>query len=90
MGGELGDETYIDVPLVSLALFPPILTLIVNTNIKYLDEFSVEKLVLLSVRGYLGEIESGEEKSQEFFIYIYLHMQCCVRVSASNFRVRAR
>ena len=66
MGGKLGDETYIDVPLVSLALFPPILTLIVNTNIKYLDEFSVEKLVLLSFRGYLGEIESRKTKVKKF------------------------
>ena len=32
MGVELGDETYIDVPLVSLALSPPIFTLIGNTD----------------------------------------------------------
>ena len=33
MGGEVGDETYIDVPLVSLALSPPIFNLIGNTDI---------------------------------------------------------
>ena len=33
MGGELGHETYIGVPLVPLALSPPIFTLIGNTDI---------------------------------------------------------
>ena len=33
MGGELGDEAYIDVPLVSSALSPPFFTLIGNTDI---------------------------------------------------------
>ena len=33
MGGELGDGTYIDVPLVSYALSPQIFTLIGNTDI---------------------------------------------------------
>ena len=33
MGGELGDEPYIDVPRVSLALSPPIFTLIGSTDI---------------------------------------------------------
>ena len=85
MGGELGDETHIDVPLGSLALSPTNFHL--DREHRYLFEFSVEKLVLLSFRGYLGEIESGKKKSQEFFIYVLFigHVQCCVRVSASNF-----
>ena len=45
MGGELGNETYIDVPLVSSALSPQNFTLIGNTD--YLYMFSVQKLKFL-------------------------------------------
>ena len=44
-----------------------------------------------SFRGYLGKIKS-EKKNSIYNIYIYyiLHVQCCVRVSASNFQVLTR
>ena len=64
MGGELGDETHIDVPLGSLALSPTNFHL--DREHRYLFEFSVEKLVLLSFRGYLGEIESGKQNVKNF------------------------
>ena len=35
MGGELGDETYVDVPLVSLALSPSVFTLVENTDLRH-------------------------------------------------------
>ena len=50
-------------------------------------EFIVEKLVLLSFHGYLGEIESGGGKSWNFSCNFFVNVQCCVRVSASNFQV---
>ena len=49
----------------------------------------MERLVLLSIRAYIGEIESGEKMLRIFHIYI-LDMQCCVRVSDSNFQVLTR
>ena len=55
MGGELGDETYVDVLLEFSALFPLKFTLIGNDDF-YTNVF--EKFALLSFRGYLGEIES--------------------------------
>ena len=64
MGVELGDETYIHVRVVSSALSPPIFHL--DREHRYLYEFSVEKLVLLSFRGYLGEIESTKKKLRIF------------------------
>ena len=59
MGGELSDETHIDVALVSLALSPPTFTLIGNTDIYSNSVW--KKLVLLSFRGYPGETESGQK-----------------------------
>ena len=53
-------------------------------------EFSVEKLVLKSFRGYLGEVESEKEMPLDFFIVFFRHVQCCVRVSASNFQILTR
>ena len=61
MGGELGSETYIDVLLVSSALSPPKFTLIGNDF--FFNEFSVDTLVFLSFRGYLGDIESEKTKA---------------------------
>ena len=69
MGGELGDETYIDVSLVSLALSPTNFHL--DRERRYLYEFSLQKLVLLRFRGYLGEIDSGEKKLNNFFMYFF-------------------
>ena len=54
MDDELGNETYIDVLVVSSALSPPKFNLIEKRRFFY--EFSVDKLVFLSFRGYLGEI----------------------------------
>ena len=88
MGGELGDETYAGVPLVSFALPPPIFHL--DREHRYLYEFSVEKFVLLSFREYLGEIESGKKKVENFHIRFFGHVQCCVSVSDSNFQVLIR
>ena len=64
-------------------------TLIGNDDFMY--EFSVEKLVLFSFRGNLGEIEP-EKKSLEFFMHFFfgVNVQCCVRVSASDFQVLTR
>ena len=89
MGVELGDETYIHVRVVSSALSPPISTLI------GIDDFYTnlvwKKLVFLSFRGYLGEIESENKKHQNFsYTFFFLHVQCCVWVSASNFQVLTR
>ena len=88
MGGELGNETCIDVLLVSSAFSPPNFGLIGKdifcTNLVW------KKLVFLSFRGYLGEIESGEKKTQNFHTLFFVHVQCCVRVGASNFQVLTR
>ena len=89
MDGELGGETYIDVLLVSSALSPPISTLI------GIDDFYTnlvwKKLVFLSFRGYLGEIESKKKKSLEFFLlYFFFILQFCVGVSAPIFQVLIR
>ena len=88
MGGELGDETSIDVHLVCSAVSPPNFHL--DREHRYLYEFSVEKLVLSYFRGYLGEIEPGKKKVKNFSYTFFLHVQCCVRVSASNFQVLIR
>ena len=85
----MGNETCIDVLLVSSALSPPISTLI------GIDDFYTnlvwKKLVFLSFRGYLGEIESENKKHQNFsYTFFFLHVQCCVWVSASNFQVLTR
>ena len=55
---------------------------------RFLYEFNVQKLVLLSFRGYLGEIESEKKKLTIFHaVFFFVNVQCCVRVSASNFQV---
>ena len=50
----------IDVPLVLSIVFT---NFHLDREHRYLYEFSVEKLVLLIFRGYLGKIESGKKKS---------------------------
>ena len=48
-------------------------------------------MLRLRFRAYLCEIESKKKKSWDFFMYFFfLHVQCCVRVSASNFEVLTR
>ena len=51
----------------------------------------MQKLVLLSLYGYFGKIESGIEKTQNCsYTFFVVNWQCCVRVSASNFQVVTR
>ena len=51
----------------------------------------MDKLVFLSFRGYLGEIESKKKKSLEFFLlYFFFILQFCVGVSAPIFQVLIR
>ena len=88
-GWRIGYETYIDVLLVSSALSPPKFTLIGNDVFFY--EFSVDKLVFLNVRGYLGERSSRKSKSFRekktcFWYTFFSIVQFCVRISASNFQ----
>ena len=63
MDDELGDETCIDVLLVSSALSPPKFTLIGNDF--FFNEFSVDTLVFLSFRRDLAR--SSREKKLIFF-----------------------
>ena len=81
MGGELGNETYMDV-LESSALSTKFH---LDRERRFLYEFSVEKLVLLSFRGYLGEIESGKKKMLEFFVY-FLFCECAVLCQGQRFQ----
>ena len=87
MGSELGNETCNDVLLVPSALYPP--KFHIDRERRFLYEFSVEKLGVLSFRGYLGVIES-EKEIRIFRILFFLHMKCGVRVSASNSQVLTR
>ena len=50
---------------------------------RFLYEFSVEKLVLTSFRGYLGEIESGGGKAKKMQFFIYFFFLMCNVVSGS-------
>ena len=60
MGGESGNQTYIGIFFLVFS--------IVSTNFyldrerRYLQEFGVDKLVLLSFGGYRGEIESQKKE----------------------------
>ena len=64
MGSELGNETYIDIPLASLALSPPSFTLIGNSDD---HTSSVGKSGGFCIfRGYLVEIESARIKVSNF------------------------
>ena len=68
MGGEQGDETYTDVPLVSLALSPPIFTFIGNTDI-YTN--SVWKSSYFWVFADISARSSRKEKSWELLMYFF-------------------
>ena len=79
MGVELGDETYIHVRVVSSALSPPIFHL--DREHRYLYEFSVEKLELLSVFANISARSSRGKKKLKIFTYFFLGM--CSVASAS-------
>ena len=84
MGGELGNETYIDLLLVLSALSPPNLILIEN------DSFHtnlVSKSWCFWVFADISARSSRKKKKWlEFFMYVFFsHNQRCVSVSASNF-----
>ena len=87
MGGELDHETCIDVL--------PCVFSIVSTKFhldrerRFLHEFSVEKLVLLSFRGYLGEIKSARKKLEIFSIFFFACAVLC-QGRRSNFQVLTR
>ena len=46
----------------------------------------MDKLVLLSFGGYLGEIESEKKELRGVDILFFVNGQCCVNVRASNFK----
>ena len=83
MGGEMGNETYIDLLLVSSVLSPPNFILIEKDN--FYTNLVSKKLVFLCFRGYLGEIESEKQNARIFHVPFFSHNQWCVKVSASNF-----
>ena len=88
MGRELGNETYIDVLLESSALFPPNSTLVGN------DDFYtnlVRKVGALKFPRISRQDRVGKNKAIQYFIHFFLlHVQCCIRGSASNFQVLTR
>ena len=69
MGGELGNETYIDLLLVSSALSTKFH---LDRKRQFLYECSVKKLVFLGFRGYLGEIESKKKKGRIFHVRFFI------------------
>ena len=83
MGGELGNETYIDPLLVSSALSQPHLILIEND---YIHTNLVSKSWCLGVFEDISAISSPKKKlpGTIFHIRFFSHNQWCVRVSASN------
>ena len=83
MGGESGNETYIDVLPESATLSPPIFTLIGNDD--FYTNLVWKKLVLLSFRGYLGEIESEKAKPWKFS-YIFFCNACAVLCQGQRFQ----
>ena len=88
MGGELGN-----LYRCSSCVFSIVSTKFhLDREHRLLCEFSVQKLMLLRFRGYLGDIESAKQKSLEFFMYFFfrIYLQCCVRVSPSNLEVLTR
>ena len=86
MGSELGTETSVG-PLVGSSAMSPIFNFRLGRERRFYYEFCVEKLVFLSFRQYLVEIES---KYVDFNVHFFARAQCCVRVSASKFQVLIR
>ena len=88
MGGELGNETYIDVLLQSSALSSPNFTLIENDNF-------YTNLVWVSwcfwVFAGISVRSSRKKKARNFSYTFFLVVPYyCVRVSAFNFQARIR
>ena len=77
---------FIDIPLVSAALSPPIFTLIGDADL-YSKSVSTN-LVLSSLGGISAR--SSRKKRLQFFIRLIMRVQCCVWGSASNFQVLPR
>ena len=73
MDGKLGNETKIGLPLESSTMSP-----------NY--EICALKLVFLSFRRYLVEIDSNCRHARNFHTRFYLQMHLCVNVSASKFQ----
>ena len=82
MGGELGNETYIDV-LKSSALSPNF-SLIGND---YFYTNLVWKSWCFLVFADISARSSRKKNPRIFHILFFVNVQCCVRVSASNFQV---
>ena len=83
MGGELGNETHIDLLLVSSALSPPNFILIENDNIYTII---VSKSWCFWFFADISARSSREKKRLQFFIHVFFsHNQWRVRVSAANF-----
>ena len=84
---ELGDQTYVDVLIVSSELSPPKFTLIGN------DDF-LKNLAWISwcfwVFADISARSSRKKKTRIIHTRFFLVVQFCVRVSASNFQVLIR
>ena len=79
MGGELGNETYIDVLESALSA-----NFHLDRERHFLYEFSVEKLVLLSFRGNLGKIESEKTKLWNFSCTFFCECAALCQGQISN------
>ena len=93
MGGDLGNESYIDLLIVSTALSPPIFLLIGRNDFYTKFQVRLKKCVdacdfsRISERNRVG---FQTRSSQLFYCTFVLHMRCCIRVRASDFRVLIR
>ena len=79
MGGELGNETYIDVLESALSA-----NFHLDRERHFLYEFSVEKLVLLSFRGNLSKIESEKTKLWNFSCTFFCEWAALCQGQISN------
>ena len=80
----MGNETYIDVLRVSSALSPPNFTLIGN------DDFYANLVWKSWCFWVFASISARSSKKLKFFMYVFSHMQRCIRVSASSFQFLTR
>ena len=83
MGGELGNGTYIDIFFRVFSIVSTIFYL--DRERRYLHEFCVDKLVLLSFGGYLGEMESEKKELRIVHILFLWGMGNVVSGSALQF-----
>ena len=88
MGGELGNESNIDVLPGSSATPTPIFASIENDD--FVAKFVLKNLAFLSFRRYHVETESEYKNVSIFIYFFFLRVQCSVRVSASKFQVQIR